>query len=513
MSKTDELKILIKEYEKSSIQSEAEVRSKLIVPLLDILEYPSELRAEEYPVYGFEGGRKIPAKDADFIMFSDKDFGNYRTFYQKNIEWVHNHSLLVVEAKKPGKMPEILGQPVYYTLWTKAVAYLAIDGERIRGYFYNDITADREIIDCKIANLSEYDSLWNFSYQNITSIKENGIAINETEDVRMLKHAITEKNDSYKILTSNDDIDLPDETFTYMRWALGRNAKGLEKLELVSRFLNTTDMYLQNKMRYDIPGYMFDLPRESCTAFLYINNIIMPLIKGEATMFYWNDFEKYYFTSDYIDVLVIYKNKTLIDFEIGYHILNCQVSSRLSNFELVKKCLSADSICIQVDDPDRRIIFLPAGTPNQMWKSKDFIVSMMNYWVSGLEKMKTIEDYYKFEFHLTLVEGHENLDKLYNAIDFVYDGIAMNHNCEITIHGGISDDDFELTEPTICQEDAEIPLKSRVIQGVTFKPYRSTFLPGIVHMAGTSRDDIVKINGCCLCRKCDDEELVAKNEN
>jgi len=101
------------------IQSEAEVRSKFIVPLLDFLEYPSELRVEEYPVYGFEGGKKLPTKNADFIMFSNKDFGIHRTFTQKNIDWVHDHSLLIVEAEKPKEMLPVLGQPVYYTIWTK----------------------------------------------------------------------------------------------------------------------------------------------------------------------------------------------------------------------------------------------------------------------------------------------------------------------------------------------------------------------------------------------------------
>lgn len=50
----DEMAIenVIASYRKSKIQSEAEVRSKLIVPLFEALGYPSELRAEEYPVYG-----------------------------------------------------------------------------------------------------------------------------------------------------------------------------------------------------------------------------------------------------------------------------------------------------------------------------------------------------------------------------------------------------------------------------------------------------------------------------
>ena len=41
---------VIASYKKSKIQSEAEVRSKLIVPLFEALGYPSELRSEEYPV-------------------------------------------------------------------------------------------------------------------------------------------------------------------------------------------------------------------------------------------------------------------------------------------------------------------------------------------------------------------------------------------------------------------------------------------------------------------------------
>lgn len=506
MYKRKELEILIKEYEKSIIQSEAEVRSKFIVPLLDCLEYPSELRAEEYPVYGFEGGKKLPAKDVDFIMFTDKNFGYYRTFLQKNIDWVQNHSLLVVEAKKPGSMPEVLGQPVYYTIWTKAVAYLVIDGKYIKGYFYNGITADRQIIDCEISDLLNHTEIWNFTYQNILSIKEKGTAISETDDVRIIKEAVANIDDEYEILTSDDDIDLPEETLSYMQYALGRNATGLGKLQLVSRFLNTTDMYLQCKMRYDIPQYMFDIPREICNAFLYIDNLVMPLIKGEIAKFYWNDYEKYFFSSEYIDAFAIYEGELLKAFEIGYHVLNCQVSARLSNFETVKKCVNADIVHIRIEDSEHRNIILPTGQPNSMWESKPFITSMMNFWIDGLEKMKVIEEYYDFEFHLHYVEGTDTLNKLYDAIDYVYDGIVMNQNCEITIPGGFSDEDLELTEPVIFQEDVEIPLDDQIIQGIVFRPYKSAFLPGTIHVAGTSNKDIVRINACCLYKKCNSEK-------
>ena len=43
MKINDDLSCILTEYKKSKIQSEAEVRSKLIVPLLEYLGYPSWL--------------------------------------------------------------------------------------------------------------------------------------------------------------------------------------------------------------------------------------------------------------------------------------------------------------------------------------------------------------------------------------------------------------------------------------------------------------------------------------
>lgn len=66
---------VIDEYFKSESQSEAEVSSKFIAPLAKALGYPTELMALEFPIYGFGGREKLPAKDADFVFFTDKEFG------------------------------------------------------------------------------------------------------------------------------------------------------------------------------------------------------------------------------------------------------------------------------------------------------------------------------------------------------------------------------------------------------------------------------------------------------
>lgn len=293
---------IIQEYRKSQIQSEAEVRSKLIVPLLMCLGYPSELRSEEFPVYGFEGRKPLPAKCADFLLFSDTAFSTHRSFTQKDNEWVQDHSLLVFEAKKPGHLPDILGQPIYYTIWTRAVAYLVSDGEIIIGYFYNPITSDRELVNCKIDELPDSDAIWNFSFDNLLSIKNR--AIDKSS------FSLSQNTDSLpntrETIFSDDEINLPDETLNYMRYALGRNSENLKPSALLSRFLNMTDCYLQNQIRYDIPKYMFDIPRQINDAYLYIDNLVMPIDKGEVWYYFWNEYERYHYKSKYFEIHIIY---------------------------------------------------------------------------------------------------------------------------------------------------------------------------------------------------------------
>jgi hypothetical protein len=54
--------------------------------------------------------------------------------------------LLVAETKAPGELPEDLGQAIFYSTWTKAVAYIVTDGERLKGYYRNSIASDIIVI-------------------------------------------------------------------------------------------------------------------------------------------------------------------------------------------------------------------------------------------------------------------------------------------------------------------------------------------------------------------------------
>ena len=497
-----ELIDILREYFKSTIQSEAEVSSKFIIPLLEYLGYPSELRAQEFPVYGFEGRKMINSKSADFIMFSEPCFASYRKATEENHQWVYDHSLLVIEAKKPGQMPEIAGQPEYYSLWTRSLAYIITDGVCIRGYYSQTNTSDSVVINCKVEELNEHCSeLQVFSYRNLVEKKEEHVNRSKQVQEQLISVNTNKQNNEY----SDVEVDNIDpQRLAYMREALGKNALGLSYAEIVKRFINMTDAYLQNDMRYDIPQYMMDIPRVVVEANLYLDNHVMPLIKGRITKFYWEEYETYLFDSDFFVAWVYYAKGTISKYEIGYQVLDNNVDDRLMHFDTVKKALYSENILIVVEDDCRTKITLPIEHSEKLWEEKNHIIGMMNFWINGLEKLKAIESYYNMRFKLKPVHGEDNLNSLYESIDFVFDGISMNTNCTIKIHGGFSDEDIEIAEPFLYEKDKVIPLPDRIIQGRIFRPYASAIMPGTIHVAGTKETDIIHIDACCLYRLVDE---------
>mgnify|MGYP001038177015 CR=1 FL=1 len=76
----------------------------------------------------------------------------------------------------------------------------------------------------------------------------------------------------------------------------------------------------------------------------------------------------------------------------------------------------------------------------------------------------------------------------------------LNENCDITLPSSSFDDDIVIEEPFLCQENEPIPLQDRVIHGITFRPYRSAFLPCKISLSEIKKDDIVRLPGCCEYR-------------
>ena len=111
--------------------------------------------------------------------------------------------------------------------------------------------------------------------ENLLSVKQKGYSA-KNFDPRL---SDTENN-LCEIITEDSELHIPEETLAYIRSCLGRNAEGLTNVQMVSRFLNTTDSMLRNDMRYGIPSYMINVPRNIYKAKLYVDNVIFPLITG-----------------------------------------------------------------------------------------------------------------------------------------------------------------------------------------------------------------------------------------
>ena len=167
------ISILINDFMKQNIQSEAEVRSKLIVPLLELLGYPMDFRAEEFPVYGYEGSKPLKSKAADFLQFDSNEFDTHRGKSNPEIEWVYEHSLLVFEAKKPTEKVLVTGQPVFYSAWTKSVAYMISNGIDIKGYIVNANYTDTCVFSCKVKEIPQnWDDINRLNYNQVLQLKQ-----------------------------------------------------------------------------------------------------------------------------------------------------------------------------------------------------------------------------------------------------------------------------------------------------------------------------------------------------
>lgn len=171
MDLVTDLNVLIDNLQEKSIVSEEDVRSKFILPLLKWLGYPDEVRAEAFPVYSFAGSNKTATKEADYILFSERGYESHKTSKLDDIDWVRNHSLLVVEAKRPGQMPTADLQPEFYSTWTKTPAYILTDSIHIRGRFGNDFTSGNKLLDCNVRELANQKALQCFFYEKIYDFK------------------------------------------------------------------------------------------------------------------------------------------------------------------------------------------------------------------------------------------------------------------------------------------------------------------------------------------------------
>ena len=475
------------------------MRSKLTVPLIECLGFPSELRAEEFPVYGFEGRKRLPTKKADFLLFTDRDFNKHREFNDHDINWVHDNSLLVVETKKPNEFPDVQGQAVFYSMWAKTLAYLVTDGERILGRFFNPLAADFELFDCSVDELMKHMNLQCFSYEFLCSIKEEA----QNMPAFLTANSVKEYPDGedVELITSEEQLgELPEHVFTFIRNQMGQSVVGMNKVEMLSHFLNFMDACVNDDFQIaESLLYLGPVIKET-KARLYINGKAIPTCAGIVKKFCKGSTEVFIFETDYLDVTVILRDGRLFDFSIGYRVYDMGVSMRLHHFSIVEKILGSNSISIEADHEGWSFL-LPNDNPQGMWSKKQEVAETTQSYVDSLEKLQLIEEYYQITFSLEYVTA-DNVNLLYDDIDHVYDGIIMNANCSLVFTSELAREGFVTHEPLLWQSEGEINLSDRVLFGKRFKPKETYLMPCNVEHTVLSGDTIV-LDGCCKYQLCD----------
>ena len=175
------IKEFINSYLSQSVYSETEVRTKLANPLFSLLGFEDKYRSEEFPIYGYEGRKEVYTKHADILFFDNGDFNNYRS--REHRKWVQEHSLLIVELKKPSESISAEGQAEYYSMWSRVAFYVITNGVEIAFYKIEHYYKDELILRCKINEIPShwdtiqaimgFDTVVEFCNNNRSQIKIN----------------------------------------------------------------------------------------------------------------------------------------------------------------------------------------------------------------------------------------------------------------------------------------------------------------------------------------------------
>lgn len=395
-----ELYSIIERFSKCKVQSEMEVRSGLILPLLEYLHYPLENKAEEFPVYGSEGSTKLKTKKVDYLLFSNGDFSNHTMRTDEDIDWVQKHSLLVVEAKNTNEMPASLEQPYYYTIWTKALAYIITDGIDIIARMGNPFGEDVEVINCKVSELGVKEDIRLFSFEALSERKRKFAFFNNPTGLVIRK--IDDPMD-YEMVRSSDDLSLSNEIIENMRDSFHiPNSK--TKAEVVRDFLSNTNAILRMKIRHDIPDYFRTIPRGRSKGFLYVDDGMAPLIEGYVTYYYANDVEIIVFETSFIKVtMTLYEggdNSTYIELEK----FSNSTQERKQEYEKCLKVYDGSGLCIKYfdDNEEKNVISrLFASNKRKNPSPKDINKKVACQMIEYICLLEEIEEQYNIQFDLS----------------------------------------------------------------------------------------------------------------
>ena len=270
------IKQLIEQLKKETIVQETEVRTKIMYPLLDLLNYKREYITDEFPVYAKDGSKDLKTKSADIMVFANKNANEYRKKISK--EWVLNNALIVIELKKPAeKIENAKDQATFYAMWTRSLIYIITNGKEIEIYQLKDYKADILLFKDKILNLEEK---WNELYK---LLYYDNLKIIKLEPQKPLRE-ITISSKFWEEILFDDERDITDAIRGNKLFPC--NVKACPELPILSKLKSDIELMNYSIIKgvsgsgksitaYQLAYFLFN---KGYKVFKYINNNIKSMV-------------------------------------------------------------------------------------------------------------------------------------------------------------------------------------------------------------------------------------------
>lgn len=217
-------------------------------------------------------------------------------------------------------------------------------------------------------------------------------------------------------ITDEDIANIPDYCIQEYKRQLGTRVKGSESnLEILRMFLNEMDMTLQTGKRYDVMPIFTDVPRRTIKSYIFLNGCVMPFDFLDITECYWDAYEKYIVESRYYNIYILRHNNETVFVSVGYHLCFSDVTERLYGFSKAKILVNSSKIRIMLSEENRNVEI----DTSQIGEDRDNQINITNYWIEQMERIDTIEKFYKIKFYLPKKASEGD----YIAIDAIYNSL------------------------------------------------------------------------------------------
>ena len=305
---------------------------------------------------------------------------------------------------------------------------------------------------------------------------------------------------SQQEITCEDDLNIPEDTLNYMSEALGKDSIGLNNLQLTAKYLNLTNALLQNRIRYQIPEYMIDIPREFGEVLIYSNdNLFIPLFEANVVHYYRDEVDIFDVYNDFARIIVHTTKGNADDVKIGYRIFDPTTSERLIKLKRIKALLEAKAISVYLKNTSN----LSFKYISSAVDSSNYLLDTTNLNISHLEVLESIEEYYGISFKLSIVGSDEFLELLENTA-IIYKGISNEENHVLDYPQEVFNEieegvvEIEQTEPVPDSTEGgrRTNLPDITLFNYVFTPDTIMFLPCTVNICHGSKEPVA-ISCCC----------------